>query len=188
MRTGIKKTLPLLGVMTLPLPLFAAPTVTFQGEISGQTCDVLINGRTDSVVLLPTVYLTDFSPPGTPLTQGQFYGQTPFTVSISGCQSTSSVTNINTNFLGYNVDPTGVLGNSYSGGDAATGFGIQLMDAGSGGTEIRLSGVTSVPGLSLPANQTEASYDYGARYYVLNSTTAAAGKITAIAEYSLSYL
>ncbi|KIS42125.1 fimbrial protein [Kosakonia radicincitans] len=185
MQTGIKKALPLLGVMTLPLPLFAAPTVTFQGEVSGQTCDIQINGRTDSVVLLPTVSLTDF---GAPLTNGQFYGQTPFTVSVSGCQSTSTVTNISTNFLGYNVDAMGVLGNGYSGADAATGFGIQLMDAGSGGTAIRLSGVTSVPGLSLPANQTEASYDYGARYYVSNSAAATPGKITAIAEYSLSYL
>ncbi len=186
MRAVINKALPLLIVITLPLPLFAAPTVTFQGEVSNQTCEVLVNGRTDSVVLLPTVSFLDF---GAQLSTGQSTGQIPFTVSIRNCQSSASgATAINTNFLGYNVNQLGILGNTYAGTDAAVGFGIQLMDAGSGGTEIRLSGVTSVPGLTLPPNQTEASYDFGARYFVTDSTTATAGKITAIAEYSLSYL
>lgn len=185
MRTVINKALPLLIVITLPLPLFAAPTVTFQGEVAGQTCDVLINGRTDSVVLLPTAALTDF---GATLQTGQSSGQTSFTVSITNCQASATVTNINTNFLGYNVDPNGILGNTYTGADAAVGFGIQLMDAGNGGTPIRLSGVTPVAGLILPANATEASYDYGAQYFVTDGGTATAGRIISIAEYSLSYL
>ncbi|EFD4365086.1 type 1 fimbrial protein, partial [Escherichia coli] len=34
----------------------------------------------------------------------------------------------------------------------------------------------------------EASYDFGARYFVIDSAAATAGKITAVAEYTLSYL
>ena len=33
----------------------AAPTVTFQGEVTDQTCQASINGGTNGVVLLPTV-------------------------------------------------------------------------------------------------------------------------------------
>lgn len=186
MPTVIKKALPLLAVIGLPLPLFAAPTVTFQGEVTDQTCDVQVNGQSNSVVLLPTVAMSDF---GAALAIGQSAGQTPFTVSISNCQPpTGAPQDISTNFLGYDVDANGVLGNSDTSPDAAKGFGIQLMDAGSGGTAIRLSGVTPVAGLSLPSGQTEASYDFGARYFVTDDTTAAAGTITAVAEYTLSYL
>ena len=186
MRTVIKKALPLLAVVALPLPLFAAPTVTFQGEVTDQTCEVQVNGHTDSVVLLPTVSFLDF---GTQLATGQSAGQTPFTVSVKNCQApTAGPASITTNFLGYNVDSTGVLGNSYSGTDAAAGFGIQLMDSGSGGTEIRLSGVTPGKGLCLSVVQTEASYASGARYFVTDAAHATAGKSTGTADYTPSYL
>ncbi|MDP0573572.1 type 1 fimbrial protein, partial [Klebsiella pneumoniae] len=43
----------------LPCAAFATPTVTFQGEVTDQTCSVSINGQTSSVVMLPTVATTD---------------------------------------------------------------------------------------------------------------------------------
>lgn len=45
----------LLAAIALPFSTMAAPTVTFQGEVTDQTCSVNINGQTNSVVLLPTV-------------------------------------------------------------------------------------------------------------------------------------
>lgn len=187
MRIAFNKALPLLAAIALPLPVFAAPTVTFQGEVTDQTCSVNINGQTNSIVLLPTVSMADF---GASLADGQSAGTTPFTVSVSNCQApTGGAQTISTVFLGYDVDAnSGVLGNRDTSADAAKGFGIQLMDAPSAGSAIRLSGATFVPGLTLNNGDTEASYDFGARYFVIDAATAAPGKITAVAEYTLSYL
>lgn len=163
---------------------FAAPTVTFQGEVTDQTCSVSINGQTNSIVMLPTVAMKDF---GTTLANGQTAGLTPFTVSLTGCTAGGSDQNINTEFLGYNVDATsGVMGNRAT-TNAASGFGIQLTDSGTGGTAVMLNGPTSVAGLVLPAGQDSTSYDFGAQYYVLDSTVAAPGAVTAVAEYTVSY-
>ncbi|QIK14984.1 type 1 fimbrial protein [Leclercia sp. 29361] len=183
--TGLKKIALAFTVVALPYSALAAPTVTFEGEVTDQTCSVNINGQTSSVVMLPTVAATEF---GTTLANGQTAGLTPFTISLSGCKSSTSSTNITTKFLGYDVDSTtGTLGNRAT-TDAATGYGIQLTSSGTGGTPVVLSGVTSVPGLVLAANATTASYEFGAQYYVVDATTAAPGKISAVAEYTVSYL
>lgn len=174
-------------LVALPISAISAPTVTFQGEVTTQTCSISINGQTNSVVMLPTVTVKDF---GATLTAGQTTGLTPFTVSLSGCQKPSADTPINTNFLGYNVDAdSGVLTNNGSGTGEATGFGIQLLkDTVVNSTNtIKLSGVTPVPGLVLKNDQTTASYNFGARYYVLDAS-GTPGKITAVAEYSINYL
>ncbi|EPY7113979.1 fimbrial protein [Klebsiella variicola] len=171
----------------LPCAVLATPTVTFQGEVTSQTCSVEINGQTNSVVLLPTVTLADF---GTTLAAGQTAGLTPFTVSVTGCTAPTANQNITTQFLGYDVDSTtGVLGNTNTSTDAASGFGIQLLSdsTGDSGTEVTLSGVTDVAGLILATGETSASHEFGARYYSLG-TSGTAGKITAVAEYTVSYL
>ncbi|MFP5596784.1 fimbrial protein [Kluyvera sp. 142486] len=183
---NVKKIAVALALTSLPCVSFAAPTITFVGEVTSQTCSVNINGQTNSVVMLPTTTVTDF---GTTLTTGQTAGLTAFTVSVSGCTASStSTTPISTKFLGYDVDATsGTLGNRET-TNAAVGYGIQLMSSASGGTPVMLSGVTSVPGLVLPKDATSANYEFGARYYVINATGAQAGKISAVAEYTVSYL
>lgn len=176
----------LFSTILLSLGVNAAPTITFQGEVTSQTCSVDINGSTDSVVLLPTVGMAEF---GNPLAGGQTAGLTPFTVSVTGCIAPKSVDQkINTTFLGYDVDSaSGVMGNRSSSSNAASGIGIQLTTSGSGGTPVILKGATSVPGLVLNAGKTSTSYDFGVRYYVLKAS-AMPGSITAVAEYTLSYL
>ncbi len=165
----------------------AAPTVTFQGEVTSQTCSVEINGSTNSVVLLPTVALTDF---GSTLAAGQTAGLTPFSISVTGCTAPAADQNITTQFLGYDVDSTtGVLGNRSTDSTAASGFGIQLLSdsTGDSGTEVTLNGITDVAGLVLPTGETSASHEFAVRYYSLG-TGGTAGKITAVAEYTVSYL
>ena len=185
MKNKFNKLIYISALLTLPCAALAAPTVTFEGEVTSQTCAVDINGQTDSVVLLPTVAITDF---GASLASGQTAGLTPFTVSLTGCQAPSADTDITTKFLGYNVDSsTGVLGNTYTGSDAASGFGIQLFSEAAGTTAITLNGVTSVPGLVLKKDKTSADYQFAAKYYSLG-TSGTAGKITAVAEYTVSYL
>ena len=167
-----------------PCAAFAAPTVTFQGEVTDQTCAVSINGQTNSVVLLPTVSTADF---GGSLANGQTAGLTPFTVTVSDCQAPSSDLDITTKFLGYDVDASsGVLGNRAT-SDAAVGYGIQLTASGDGTGAVTLSGPTSVSGLTLQTGETSASHEFGAQYYVIDASSAQPGKITAVTEYTLSY-
>lgn len=168
--------------------LAAIPTVTFQGEVTSQTCSVSINGDTNAVVLLPTVATTDF---GATLANSQTAGLTPFTVSVSGCTAPAAGNgslNIKTRFLGFDVDSaSGVLGNRAT-TNAATGYGIQLTTTSAGTTSVMLSGVTDVDGLILPEGQTSTSHTFGAQYYVIDAGSATPGAITAVAEYTLSYL
>lgn len=181
------KLLPLLLLFTAPAAVNAAnPTITFNGEVTNQTCTVDVNGQTNSVVMLPTVAMTDF---GATLTTAQTAGQTSFTVTVSGCTApTATAQNIRVKLLGYDVDPTtGVLGNRATGTDAAVGFGIQITGDVTGTNPILLNGPTELPSFSLGVGQSSVTHDYGARYYVLDAATASAGKITAVAEYALSY-
>ena len=54
-------------------------TITFQGEVTDQTCSVTVNGNALSpVVLLPTVSISDFASSTTA-------GATAFEVGVSGC-------------------------------------------------------------------------------------------------------
>lgn len=177
----------LIAFSTLSCSVMAAPTVTFQGEVTSQTCSVEINGETNSIVLMPTVAMTDF---GSTLAAGQTAGLTPFTISVTGCTAPTTDQSISTQFLGYDVDSTtGVLGNTNTSTDAASGFGIQLLsdNTGTSGTEVTLNGVTDVAGLVLATGETSASHEFGARYYSLGAD-GTAGAITSVAEYTVSYL
>lgn len=173
-----------LALAALPCAALATPTITFQGEVTDQTCKVEINGQSNSVVMLPTVSTQEF---GTTLANGQTAGVTPFTVSVSDCTAPAADLNIKTVFLGYDVDSaTGVLGNRAT-QDEAKGYGIQLSQATDGSNPVKLNGPTPVEGLVLAKDATAASVDFSAQYYVLDAAAAKAGKITAVAEYTLSY-
>ncbi|EJY8756377.1 type 1 fimbrial protein, partial [Salmonella enterica] len=55
-------------------------TITFQGEVSDETCSVVINGnQAKPVVLLPTVSTKDLSE------QGKTAGPITFDIGLSGC-------------------------------------------------------------------------------------------------------
>ncbi len=59
-------------------------TITFQGEVTAQTCSVTVNGlEANPVVLLPTVSSSDLD------ASGQTKGKTTFTLGVSGCTSGS---------------------------------------------------------------------------------------------------
>lgn len=177
MKVVITKSLIALAVMAAPAFAMATPTVTFQGEVTDQTCQATINGDTNSVVLLPTVTSTALSAPGATT------GLTPFTIQVSDCAVMGAAQNIGTEFLGHNVTTGGNLGNT----GTATNVAIQLTTAADGATPIVLNGPTTVPGLVLAAGDTSASYQFGAQY-ISEDGSAAAGSVQAVAEYTLSYL
>lgn len=164
--------------LALPVVAIAAPTITFQGEVTDQTCKATINGQTDSTVLLPTVPVTELS------AAGMKTGLTPFTISIQDCQPAATSLDISTKFLGHNVTSNGNLGNLAT-ANPADNVSIQLTANADGTRPVTLNGITSVPGLVLDANATSATHQFGAQYYA--EDTATAGAVTAVAEYTLSY-
>lgn len=175
----MKKTL-IAFALSFPVVAMAAPTVTFQGEVTTQTCEATINGDTNSVVLLPTVATTELD------AAGATAGLTPFTISVSGCQAEQTATNIATKFLGHNVTTAGNLGNIAT-ATPAENVAIQLLSDANGTSTVDLSGgIASVPGLTLEAGETAASHQFGAQY-ITEGAAATAGAVTAVAEYTLSY-
>ena len=162
--------------------VFAAPTVTFNGEITDQTCESSINGHTNSVVMLDPVAKADF---GATLSNGQTAGLATFTIELKNCTTSEDALNVSTNFLGYDV-VDGSLGNRAV-ENAAEGFGIQLTTDAAGTSPVHLNGITSVEGLNVAAGETTAKHAFGARYIVTDATVAKAGMITSVAEYTISY-
>ncbi len=167
--------LPVVAVANTAVPV---STVTFQGEVASQTCQAKINGKTNSIVLLPTVAAADLS------AAGKTTGATPFTIAISGCAASEKVTKVGTKFLGYNVTPTGNLSNLAT-SNPAKNVSIQLTSTTAGDRAVNLNGVTTVEGLTLASGKSEASHQFGVQYYA--EGVAEPGAITAVAEYTLSY-
>lgn len=85
-------------------------TITFQGEVSDETCSVVINGnQAKPVVLLPTVSTKDLSE------QGKTAGPITFDIGLSGCTgSKDKTTKISTVFVGNQVTSNGNTGNTGS--------------------------------------------------------------------------
>lgn len=175
----MKRTALFIAMSVLPAISFAASqnTITFKGQVSDQTCQVSINGNSGSpIVVLPTVAAADLA------TAGQFAGETPFTIAVTGCTApTVGDLNIKTTFLGADVNAGGNMSNT----GTAKNVAIQLLDA-SGGNPISLSGMTSVSGLVLKKDETAASHDFAARY--ISTGAATAGTVSASAQYALDYL
>lgn len=171
------KMLPILLAAAFPLSAAAMPTITFNGEVTAQTCQVKVNEEVDGVVFLPTVSTKELS------AAGATAGQTPFTISVSGCKATQADVAIALKLLGRNVTANGNLGNTAT-ANAAGNVAVTLGAAD--GTRIALQGLTNVPGLILPANQTSASMQLTAQYTAEGKVTP--GVVTAVAEYTVSYL
>ena len=157
----------------------ATPIVTFQGEVTSQTCEPSIAGDTNATVLLPTVPSSALS------AAGNTTGLTPFTIKVENCQVDTTDINIGTKFLGHNVTAAGNLGNLAT-VNAATNVAIQLTTDDTGATPVVLNGVTNVPGLTLIKGESSAEHNFGAQY-IAEGAAATAGAVTAVAEYTLSY-
>ncbi len=168
-----------IAVLCAPSLVLAADKITFQGEVTNQTCEAQVNGQSNGLVLLPAVQSTALT------SSGSTAGLTPFTVSISDCAAPVADANVTTNFLGSSVSAAGNLKNMAS-SDPAGRVQLQLMTKGSGGTAVVLNGVTPVAGLVLPAGQTSTSHTFGVQY-ISEEGGATAGAVQSSVEYSLSY-
>ncbi|ECC9151832.1 type 1 fimbrial protein [Salmonella enterica subsp. salamae] len=150
-------------------------TITFQGEVTDETCSVVINGnQAKPVVLLPTVSTKELTK------QGKTAGPVTFDIGLSGCNPMDKTTKISTVFVGNQVTSNGNLGNTGS----AKNVEVQLLDTS--GSPINLTGgFTGNGDLQLGANASEASATYTAQYY--STGTAEAGTVAATLQYAVSY-
>ncbi|MGI2091066.1 fimbrial protein [Shewanella oncorhynchi] len=153
-------------------------TITFLGEVSDQTCEVAINGNAaNPSVLLPTVSTAQLA------TAGSVAGETPFTISVSGCTvNATQALPIKTVFLGNNITTAGNLGNT----GTATNVALQLLDS-VGGTSINLTAGSAVEGLNVAAGADSASHDFAVQY-ISETGSATAGRVISSVQYAVSYL
>ncbi|HGK4757433.1 fimbrial protein [Enterobacter cloacae] len=177
----MKKRIIAMGVvfgLSLAASVFAASdnTITFQGEVTDQTCAVTVNGNAASpVVLLPTVSIGDFSN----LTTA---GATTFEVGVSGCTpDTKGDVKVSTVFVGNLVTNSGNLGNT----GTASNVEIQILDTA--GKIIDFTSNFNGDGdLTLTSGATSTSANYIAQYYITGTPTT--GSVTSSLQYAVTYL
>lgn len=169
---GIAASLTVMSSLTMAA---SENTITFQGEVTDETCSVTVNGNDASpVVLLPTVSASTLSTPG------DTAGQTTFEVGVTGCTGSETGVTISTVFVGNQVTVDGNLGNTGS----ATNVDIQVVDTAD--TPINFTGGFNGGGdLSLEAGETSASAIYAVQYYATGAATA--GTVQASLQYAVSY-
>ncbi|MDV7104486.1 fimbrial protein [Vibrio sp. TH_r3] len=151
-----------------------ANVITFQGEVTDQTCVVDVNGEeANPLVLLPTVSTSDLA------AAASVAGTTEFDISISGCTA-GTATVIDTVFVGNQVNGAN-LGNTGTAGNVD----IQILDTK--GVAIDFSSNYNGAGdLTLAdATATEATATYKAQYYATAASTA--GTVNASLQYAISY-
>ncbi|WP_037383924.1 fimbrial protein [Serratia sp. DD3] len=162
--------------LALSASALANNTINFQGEVADQTCAININGNASTpLILLPTVSATDLD------SSGKTAGLTPFTISLTGCTASGSVTAIKTVFVGNNLTAANNMGNT---GDASN-VALRLVDPVTPTVALDLTGQTGAPGLSLASGATTASHDFAVQYYA--EGIAAPGSVFGSVQYAVSY-
>ncbi|MGU3525044.1 fimbrial protein [Enterobacteriaceae bacterium C23F] len=154
-------------------------TITFQGDVTSETCSVTINGNSAKpVVLLPSVNASSLA------ASGQTAGQTTFDIGVTGCTGNSSAeTKVSTVFVGNSVATTGDLSNVAT-TDAATNVNIQILDTADTAIDFN-SPFTADGDLTLAAGETSASATYTAQYVATGVATA--GAVESTLQYAVSY-
>ncbi|MEC3768669.1 MULTISPECIES: fimbrial protein [Cupriavidus] len=154
-------------------------TITFNGNITAQTCKINGNGTTfsDFTVRLPTVSASTLKQ------LGDVAGQTPFNIALTDC--TPDTGNVHTFFeAGPTTDAT--TGNLIVDAGGATNVQIRLLNGGTANTPIK-AGYTN---LSQNSNAVAlvngaATLWYYAQYYATGQATAGAANSSVM--YSISY-
>lgn len=166
------------AILSLSSSAFAATsnnTVRFMGEVSEQTCDININGSSTSpIVLLPTVSDSQLA------SSGSTTGDTPFTVTLSGCGGTQA-SNAGIVFVANDIDGANLKNTATT--SAATNVAIQLMDGSNAMDFTGNKAQTSTQ--SVGGANTTVTYDLAARYYATGQATP--GAVEAQAQFAVTY-
>ncbi|HDS1202804.1 TPA: type 1 fimbrial protein [Shewanella algae] len=158
----------------------AGPNViTFQGEVTDQTCEVEINGNgANPIVLLPTVSASDLSGAGSTA------GETTFTLSLTNCTAPSTDLATKTRFVGNSLDGDNLK--NATGAGYATNVALQLLDAPAGTAMALSSGAVEVAGANILAGETSAEVDHAVQYISV-AGGATVGAVTGSVQYEVIY-
>ncbi|SKA20020.1 fimbrial protein [Novilysobacter spongiicola] len=176
MRKSIVLAAGLTAAVLAPLSASAADgTITFNGEVTAQTCDITTPGGEDFTVTLPTVASSALA------TAGQTAGRTGFAITLANCPTGGDVA---TYFEpGATVDnDSGRLNNQGTAGNVQVqllGDNGQLIPVQASGTAQANSQWVTVAG------DGSANLDYAAEYYATGAATA--GGVTTSVAYTIIY-
>ena len=154
-------------------------TITFNGLLTANTCDVSVDGQTaDATVVLPTVGINQLN------AATKTAGQTGFNMALTNCSGTLETASA---FFesGSSVDTaTGRLKN-LSG--TATNVSLQLLDASSPSNAVIPVGNQSqtINTVYKDISGGNATLPYAVRYYAESATTA--GTVVSNVVYSIQY-
>lgn len=172
------------ALMLSPLTARAADgTITFNGNITGQTCDINGNGTggKDFTVTLPTVSKSTLA------SAGSWAGRTPFSIGLSNCSPATG--NVSTYFEpGASVDlTTGQLAVD-SGANAATNVELALLNSDTSQIHVGATtgGADSSGSESVALSSGAATLNYYVQYVAYNGA-ATEGSVASRVNYTIVY-
>lgn len=154
-------------------------TITFNGELTANTCDVVVDGQgADATVVLPTVGTSQLN------AATKTAGETGFVMALNNCSGTLKTASA---FFeaGPSVDlPTGRLKNMTG---TATNVSLQLLDASSASQAVINAGNQDqvINTTYKDVSSGSANLPYAVRYYAEDATTA--GTVVSNVVYSIQY-
>lgn len=160
-------------------------TITFNGKIVANTCNVVVNGGSeDATITLPTV------PQASLHVNGETAGQTFFTMALTGCLGSPDTTEDQVAAYfesGATVDATtGML--IPTGVGAPANLRLRLLDGQKGYTAIKagdLANQTTAGSFTSITGGANITMHYGVEYYATGA--ADAGTVTSSVIYTLQY-
>ncbi|WP_337264251.1 MULTISPECIES: fimbrial protein [unclassified Serratia (in: enterobacteria)] len=152
-------------------------TITFNGELTATTCDVIIDGQSaNATVTLPTVGINQLT------AAAKTAGRTGFIMALNNCAGTLKTASA---FFEAGASVDQVTGRLKTTG-TATNVALQLLD-GSGAQAVIQAGNqnqrTSTQYVSVATGS--ANLPYAVEYYANGATTA--GTVTSTVVYSIQY-
>ncbi|MEH3481089.1 MULTISPECIES: fimbrial protein [Enterobacter] len=154
-------------------------TITFNGELTANTCDVKVDGQgADATVVLPTVGVNQLD------AATKTAGETGFVMALTNCTGTLKTASA---FFQAGSSVDSVTGRLKNMSGTATNVSLQLLDASSPSRAVIQAGnQNQVTGTTYKDVSTgSANLPYAVRYYADGATTA--GTVVSNVVYSLQY-
>ncbi|CAI1665586.1 fimbrial protein [Serratia fonticola] len=154
-------------------------TITFEGELTANTCDVVVDGQNaDATVILPTVSTSQLQD------AANTAGDTSFVMALSNCSGTLETASA---FFQAGASVDAVTGRLMNMGAGATNVSLQLLDGSSPTQEVIKVGSPEQVGAMTYKTVTGGSttLPYIVRYYAEAPTTA--GTVVSNVVYSIQY-
>lgn len=154
-------------------------TITINGALKSPTCDAKVNnGAADGTVTLPTVATSLLA------SAAQVAGNTPFTINLTGCDPTGSVSPYFHNNQAT-VNAAGRLSNMAT---TAPAQFVELQVLNAGNAVVNLNGTASAQNSgSAKVDATgAATLNFSIQYYATQQTTA--GAVSSTLTYIINYI